>query len=140
MSRHEEQLPDIYIKALRRYEQVTEKKLNDPLLLKMKKVEDLLIGIDQRNHEFNSFRATRHTLFKVLAATLKPIELISNLAVGAASMPFPPATLVFAAATCLINAAKGVSASYNAIQDLMESLKVRLFSHTCGDHNSKDII
>lgn len=140
MSKHEEQIPDIYRKALKRYEEVTKKKLDDPLVLKIKSIDDFLNGIDQLNHEFKAFREIRHTFFKVLEGVLKPVEFISNIAAGAASMPFPPATLVFGAATYLINAAKGVSATYNAIQELMEMLKVRMFSNIFGKRNSKSII
>ena len=39
-------------------------------------------------------------------------------------MVFPPSSLIFGAVTYLISAAKGVSASYDAIQDLMVTLKV----------------
>lgn len=39
-------------------------------------------------------------------------------------MAFPPSSLVFSAVALLISAAKGVSSSYNAIQELMETIKV----------------
>lgn len=140
MSSLEEQIPDMYMRALKRYGEITQKKLNDPPMLKIKKVDDLLNAINQRNSEFSAFRNTRHNLFKVLNGALKPIELISNLAAGASSMPFPPATLVFAAANYLIGAAKGVSSSYDAIKDLMEMLQVRLFPHTLEKHHGHTVM
>jgi hypothetical protein len=49
---------------------------------------------------------------------------VGNLAAGVASAVFPASGTVFGAAMYLINAAKGVSASLNAIAGLMEDLKV----------------
>jgi len=66
----------------------------------------------------------KHTLFNVLEGAMKPVEMVGNLAASASSMAFPPSSLVFGAVTYLMNAAKGVTASYNAIQDLMHTLKV----------------
>lgn len=125
MSIHTDQVPAIYKAAIKRYEETTNKKLDDKSMLNMKTVNDLLTEIDRRNNKFGEFRETRHVLFNVLEGALKPVELVSNLASGASAMAFPPSSLVFGAATYLINAAKGVSASYDAIQGLMGTLKVR---------------
>lgn len=54
---------------------------------------------------------------------MKPIELVGNLAAGAASAVFPPSSMCFGAAMYLINAARGVSASLDAIADLLGVLK-----------------
>ena len=62
-------------------------------------------------------------LFTVLSAAVKPIELVGNLAAGAAGAVFPPSSLCFGAVMYLINAAKGVSASLDAIAGLLEVLK-----------------
>lgn len=63
------------------------------------------------------------TLFTVLSAAVKPIELVGNLAAGAASAVFPPSSMCFGAAMYLINAAHGVSSSLDAISDLLGVLK-----------------
>lgn len=118
------QLPVIYKEAIRRYEETTNKKLDDPSMLSINTVDELLVEIDRCNDRFSKFRETRHKLFSILEGVLKPVEIVSNLSSGATSMAFPPSTLVFGAAAYLLNAAKGVSASYDAIQSLMETLKV----------------
>jgi hypothetical protein len=129
------QVPAIYKEAIRRYEELTKKNLDDPALLKMTSVDDLMKEVDQQNNKFSGFRETRHLFFDALEGAMKPIELVGNLAAGAASMAFPPSSLVFGAAMYLINAAKGVSASYDAIQDLMGTLKVTYYTQNlqlCG--------
>ena len=124
MPRNMDQLPIIYKEAIRRYEEITNEKLDEPSMLSINTVEGLMAEIDRRNDKFSKFREMRHTFFNVLEGALKPIEIVSNLSSGAASMAFPPSTLVLGAAVHLINAAKGVSASYDAIQSLMGTLKV----------------
>jgi hypothetical protein len=62
-------------------------------------------------------------LFTVLNAALKPIELVSNLAAGAATAVCPPSSLCFGAVMYLIGAAHGVSASLDAIAELLGLLK-----------------
>lgn len=130
MSSYGDQVPTIY-------EEITKKQLDDPALLKMTSVDDLLKEIDQQNNKFSGFREKMHLFFQVLEGAMKPIELFGNLAAGATSMAFPPSSLVFGAVTYLISTAKGVSASYDAIQDLMGTLKVMRYtqkaslSHGC---------
>jgi hypothetical protein len=63
-------------------------------------------------------------MFDVLESAMIPVQLFGNLAAGAASMMIPPSSLVFGAVLHLMGAAKGVSASYEAIQDLMQMLQV----------------
>lgn len=80
--------------------------------------------------------------FYIMEGAMKPVELVGNLAAGAASMSFPPSSLVFGAVTYLINAAKGVTASYDAIQDLMQTLKVCYSFHgdkkrPCSDDSAE---
>lgn len=53
-----------------------------------------------------------------------PIELVGDIAAGGAATVFPPSSLIFGAVKYFINAAKGVPAKFNAIIDMMETLKV----------------
>ncbi len=62
-------------------------------------------------------------MFTVLKAALKPIELVGNLAGGAASVAMPPSSMCFGAVMYLIDAAKGVSDSLDAITDRLTMLK-----------------
>ena len=68
----------------------------------LKSVDALLCRIDSNQAEFSEFREKRHTLFKVLRNTLKPVEAICHLATGGASEAFPPSGFVFSAVIYLI--------------------------------------
>lgn len=118
------QIPAIYKAALKRYEDTTGEKLNDPSITKLITVGDLTNAIDARNEEFTAFRNKRHKMFAVLSNLVRPVEAFANLTTGAGQM-FPPVSLVFGAVLSLINSAKGVSEKYDAITELMETLKVR---------------
>lgn len=87
-------------------------------------VDDLTREVDAQNQKFSEFREKRHIIFESLSIAMKPIEMVSNLAPGGASIAFPLSSLVFGVVSYLISAAKGASTSYNAIQDLMGILKV----------------
>jgi hypothetical protein len=118
-----DQIPEIYRAAIKRYEETTDKKLDDPSITTLTTVESLKDAIDARNKEFASFRVKRHGLFSVLSTAMRPIELFGDVAAGGATMAFPPSTLVFGAISYLIGAAKGISAKYDAIVDLMATLQ-----------------
>jgi hypothetical protein len=124
MASYNNQIPNIYAQAIATYKEITKSDLDVAILSRLRNVDDLTREVDARNQKFNEFREKRHIIFQSLSIALKPIELVGNLAAGSASMAFPPSSLVFGAVSYLIDAAKGVSASYNAIQDLMETLKV----------------
>jgi hypothetical protein len=118
------QIPAIYAAAIIRYREITNKDLNAAFFSRLATVEDLMSEVDARNNSFSEFRKERSAIFNSLQIAMKPIELIGNVASGGASMAFPPPSLGFGAVTYLINAAKGMTASYNAIQELMQTLKV----------------
>lgn len=111
-------------KAIRKYHEITGETLGVDFLTKIRSVSDLTKEIDERNSAFREFREKRGAIFDVLEAALIPVQLFGNLAAGGASMVFPPSSLVFGAVMHLVGAAKGVSASYDAIQDLMQMLQV----------------
>jgi hypothetical protein len=118
------QVSEIYRSAIERYEEITLKKLDDPSIKNLTTVGDLNNAIDSRNQEFTTYREKRHGIFAVLSTAMRPIESFGNLAAGGASMAFPPSSLVFGAVSYLIGAAKDVSAKYDAIVELLETLKV----------------
>lgn len=125
------QIPAIYDRAVKKYREITDDTLDVEFLAKIPNVDDLTKEIDARNAKFSEFREKRGVLFDVLKTALIPVELFGNLAAGGASMVFPPSSLVFGAVTYLMSAAKGVSASYDAIQDLMVTLKVHHRPYRC---------
>lgn len=113
-------------KAIRKYHEITGETLAVDFLTNIRTVSDLTKEIDEKNIAFREFREKRSAIFDALEAALIPVQLFSNLAAGeAVSVVFPPSSLVFRAVIYLVGAAKGVSASYDAIQDLMQMLQVR---------------
>lgn len=121
-----DQVALIWSAAVDRYEQITNRKLDDPALERLSTVEGLLSVIDSENKQFSDFREKRRGIFTALEYALRPIELVGGIAAGATSMLYPPSTLIFASVMYLIDAAKGVSAKFNAIMELMGTLKVRI--------------
>jgi hypothetical protein len=117
----------IWKQAIKRYEEITKKQLDNTALKNLKTVDDLLQQIDSENQSFSDFRRKRHDIFRAMTFALRPIELVGDLAAGGASIAFPPSSLVFGAVQFLINAVKGVSAKYDAIIELMSTLKARIF-------------
>lgn len=107
--------------ASKRYAKKSGKRLED--LPKPRSTDELMQQVEQQNNRYEDFRANRGMLFKTLAAAMKPVELVGNIAAGAASAVFPASGTVFGAAMYLINAARGVSASLDAIAGLMDHLK-----------------
>jgi hypothetical protein len=124
MASHANQIPAIYAQAVASYKEITKNDLDVAVLSRLRNVDDLTREVDAQNQSFSEFREKRHIIFESLSVAMKPIELVGNLSAGGVSMAFPPSSLVFGAVCYLINAAKGVSASYDAIQDLMKTLKV----------------
>ncbi|KAH8425286.1 uncharacterized protein LDX57_003044 [Aspergillus melleus] len=117
------QFQAIWDQAKERYRALTDIDLDDPSAPHPASTADLVTILDTHNREFKHFREKRSLVFDSLQSACKPIELVGNLAAGAASMAFPPSSLCFGAAMYLVNAAHGVSASYDAIADLFVTLK-----------------
>ncbi|CAI7663781.1 unnamed protein product [Penicillium pancosmium] len=118
-----DQFSAIYDKAIQKYNEITGETLAVDFIARIRSVDDLTKEIDERNSTFREFRERRGAIFDVLETTLIPVELFGALAAGGASVAFPPSSLVFGAVIHLVGAAKGVSASYDAIQDLMQMLQ-----------------
>lgn len=114
-------MESMWLEASKRYAEKSGKRLED--IPKPRTTEELTDQVEKQNKQYDDFRNKSGTLFKVLAAAMKPIELVGNLAAGAASAVFPASGTVFGAAMYLISAAKGVSASLDAIAGLLDVLK-----------------
>ena len=125
MAHETEQLDGIWTAAKKRYTDITGEEMDDRIFPHPNTTEDLIASLDYQNDKFKHFQEKKGMMFAILRGACKPIELASNIAGGAASAAFPPSTLCFGAAMYLIKAADGVSASYEAIIDLLGTLKVR---------------
>ena len=129
----EAQWASIWDSALKEYAKVVGKSLDSTDMPKPSSAEDLLTEIDRQHTKLFDFREKRHILFTVLGGALKPVELVGNLASGAASMAFPPTSMVFGAVAYLINAGHGVSSNYDSIVELFQEIRAfttRLTVHT----------
>lgn len=89
-------------------------------------VEGLVKVIDDENNNFVTFRAKRHDLIAVLKYAMFPVELVGKIVASGAGQVFWPSALVFSGVRLLLEAAKGVSSRYDAIIELMSSLKVSM--------------
>ncbi len=127
------QVPLIWSRAVKRYEEITHKPLTDPSIANLTTVQSLTTLLESENNAFIDFRAKRHAIFGAMATAMRPVELLMDFASESASTAFPPSALVFGAVRHLMSAAKGVSEKYDAIIRLMEWLKdftVRLETYT----------
>jgi tetratricopeptide (TPR) repeat protein len=120
---HSAQFLAIWSRAKKQYAEVTGDDMDDPAFPHPSSIRELETILDTQNNNFADFRKKRGMVFDCLNGMCKPIQLLGGIAAGGATMAFPPSTLCFGAITYLINAARGVSASYDAIVDLMGTLK-----------------
>lgn len=79
-----------------------------PTLATLHTTDDLLQAIEHKQQDFDQFRYKQAKLWEILHLTMKPVELLGDVAKGALGLtPFAPASAVFGAVLFLI----GVSLS-----------------------------
>lgn len=117
------QFAAIWATAKAQYTAAVGEDIDGPSFPHPSSTDDLLVALEQQNSDLRHFREKRAIIFDILNGACRPIELVGNLAAGGAALVFPPSTLCFGAVMYLINAAHGVSASYDAIADLLRTLK-----------------
>lgn len=118
------QVASLWTEAIKQYETITKQRLEDPVLLRVTTVNDLLKMIDDENNQFSDFRDQGHRLRDVVKHAMTPIELIGNVLGGGVSAAYPPSAYVFGGVKLLLGAAKGVSDKYDAIVETMSTLNV----------------
>ncbi|KAL4894288.1 NACHT and TPR domain protein [Aspergillus ambiguus] len=123
MAASTDQFSAIYEKGIQKYHEILGETMELDFLTRICSVRDLTKEISERNMAFHEFREKRGAICNILEAALIPVELFGNLLAGTTSTICPPSSLVFGAVMHLVGAAKGVSASYEAIQDLMQMLQ-----------------
>lgn len=119
-----DQVSLIWSRAINQYQAITKKKLDGSILNSVATVDDLVKVIEEENNDFADFRSKRHDLFTVLKYAMIPVELVGKVVASGAGQAFWPCALVFSGVKLLLEAAKGVSSKYDAIIELMSSLKV----------------
>jgi hypothetical protein len=120
------QVASLWTEAIKQYETIAKQKLEDPTVLRVTTVEDLLKVIDDENSQFNGFRDRGHRVRDVVKRAMIPIELLGDVVGGGVSAAYPPSAYVFSGVKLLLGAAKGVSDKYDAIIETMSTLKVSL--------------
>ncbi|KAL4963388.1 uncharacterized protein BDV14DRAFT_201803 [Aspergillus stella-maris] len=118
------QIGQIWEEGMARYGRATGSTLDTTALRKLTTVDELLGSIESENQAISDFRARRGRIFSTLKSAMLPIQQVGDLASAGAQMAFPPAAVIFSAVRYLLDAAGGASAKYDAIIELMETLKV----------------
>lgn len=116
----------IWKQAIDQYETITKKKLEDSTLKEVTTVDALITVIEDENRLFSGFRAKRHRICTVLKYAMIPVELVGSLIGSGASNAYPPSAVVFRGVRLLLQAAKGVSDKFDAIINMMVTLKACL--------------
>lgn len=125
-SRAQMELGAILQAAAKKYSDNSGDSLTEYMVPPMRSVEELVNQIERQNDRFSSFRARKAKLFGALQATLRPVQLVGDVASGTAGEAFPATQGIFAAVMHLVNAANDVSSTYDSIVDLFEQLTVRI--------------
>jgi hypothetical protein len=105
------------------YEKTGHDLLKDKALKKLQTIDELLAHIEAQNSKFKDFRGKKKKLWDGLTSTMRPVEVLGDIARTALDgSPFGSAGLVFAAVNHLIVSAKGVSEAYGSIIELLDQL------------------
>ncbi|KAJ4301622.1 hypothetical protein N0V90_003715 [Kalmusia sp. IMI 367209] len=115
----------LWEEAVDRYMGTTNRTPEDKkLLLGLHNIDDLFNQIEKESTKFSAFRNKRARFRNVLTKSVKPFIALSDIAQSALSLtPFAPASTVFGAVVFLVQAAGGVSESYDWIEELFEKLR-----------------
>ncbi|KAF2837374.1 NACHT and TPR domain protein [Patellaria atrata CBS 101060] len=119
----EDQFAVIWNAALARYADTTGQRVSDSSFPKPTATEDLMDLIRRQNNSFVSFREHHGNVFSALDAALHPLEVLSKVSEGGAVQVLPQTCVLFGAVSVMIYAARGVTAAYDAIQELFETLR-----------------
>ncbi|PGH04864.1 hypothetical protein AJ79_06949 [Helicocarpus griseus UAMH5409] len=119
------QFSEIWNATKRKYNSATEENIDDSSFPHPKYIDELVSSVDAKDNEFKHFREKKALILHVVQQACKPIEAVGGLTAGAGSMVFLPSSLCCGAMMHLVNAADGVSASYDSTIELLQSLKAR---------------
>lgn len=118
------QFAESWDEARRRYADVTGLDPDGSQFPHPSSVDDLLAALETQNKNFTEFRSRKGKFYKILFEVSKPIGIVVRIAGSSADGVFPAATVCLGALTHLIDAAKGVSSTYDTILELLETLTV----------------
>ena len=110
--------------AAKQYSDSSQKNLAEYMTPAMKSVDDLIQQLELQNQHFSEFRAKRRSICDLVAAVVKPVEVVGELVSGAASYVFAPSQNIYCAILFLIKAADDITSMYDSIVELFEQLQV----------------
>ncbi|KAH8821793.1 hypothetical protein F5884DRAFT_827981 [Xylogone sp. PMI_703] len=123
---------DIWAEAEADYIRVTGHSFKD--FVRPNSAKELEYALTNEHGKFVQARGRgKNPVLHFLHVSLGPLQAVSDIVIGGASMAFPPAGTIWAAANFLIGAADGVSAAYDSIEELfsrLEDFMVRLQHYT----------
>ncbi|KJZ73399.1 hypothetical protein HIM_07193 [Hirsutella minnesotensis 3608] len=119
----ERRFAEIVAEAAKIYRDKSTDALDKFMTPPMKTIDDLREQLSLQNDGFSAFRAKRQAVFDVVSAALRPVQLVGDIAAGAASSAFPPSQSIYAATLFLVKAAQNVSSTYDSIIDLFDQLQ-----------------
>ena len=116
---------DLWVDAVVEYERQTERKIDrDHAFRQLRSVDDLKDTIERQTERFGTFRSEHRRIFSALASCIKPLEPILEIVQqGLGNTTYAPASVVFGAATHLLQACDSVSKAYDGIEELFERMK-----------------
>ena len=110
--------------AAKQYADSSQKNLAEYMTPPMKSVDDLIQQLELQSKHFSEFRAKRRSICDLVAAVVKPVEVVGELVSDAASYVFAPSQNIYCSILFLIKAADDVTSMYDSIVELFEQLRV----------------
>lgn len=108
-TKDEQLFNNLWLDAFSNYHKQTDRDLRkEAILATIHTTDDLLKAIEQKQQDFEHFRHKRSKLWEILRLTMKPVELLSDVAKGILGLtPFAPASPFLGAVLFLIGVSPG---------------------------------
>ena len=121
----QDEFAGLWAEALAVYERRTGRDLqSDPNVQDLKTPEDLSNKISNTDQRFNNFRERHPKLWNTIAAISMPVQAAGGVAQSVLSASqILPACAALGAILYLVQAGKGVSEAYDAIEDLLARIQ-----------------
>ncbi|KAK6356045.1 hypothetical protein TWF718_000419 [Orbilia javanica] len=126
MDTPQDQFAAIWAAAMERYQRASGVDLAAVQLPELGDIDSLKREIEDSQSRFEGYRNVRASLWGSLGAVLGPVEVLGGAVAEGTSAVFPASTAIMGAVSVLIRAARGVSQSYDYLQELFDDTKVVL--------------
>ncbi|KAK6525845.1 hypothetical protein TWF281_010889 [Arthrobotrys megalospora] len=118
--------PQDQFAAMKEYQRASGVDLAAVQLPELGDIDSLRREIEDSQSRFEGYRNARGSLWSSLNAVLGPVEALGGAVAEGTSAVFPASTAIMGAVSVLIRAARGVSQSYDYLQELFDDTKVIL--------------